>query len=176
MLFTFTLYLHCFLADTFIQSDLQMRTIEVKINKRAMICKCYIIIVLYFSFTKTRAAFRPSNNKRTHFIYNLSYLILLKSWIELNHEIKIVNRIELWVEWIVTSLTIILLSSLIKVITLVFFAHKKYCRSFIKLQLNYWCCMDYFIDVLTTFLGLERGSCVAVDAGSESIWISSKIS
>ncbi len=30
------------LADAFIQSDLQMRTIEaIKINKRAMICKCY---------------------------------------------------------------------------------------------------------------------------------------
>ncbi len=30
------------LADAFIQSDLQMRTIEaIKINKRAMIYKCY---------------------------------------------------------------------------------------------------------------------------------------
>ncbi len=30
------------LANTFIQSDLQMRTMEaIKINKRAMICKCY---------------------------------------------------------------------------------------------------------------------------------------
>ncbi len=30
------------LAETFIKSDLQMRTIEaIKINKRAMICKCY---------------------------------------------------------------------------------------------------------------------------------------
>ncbi len=28
--------------------------------------------------------------------------------------------------------------------------------------------MDYFNDVLTTFLGLERVSCVAVYAGSES--------
>ncbi len=36
-LFTFS-----HLADTFIQSDLQMRTMEaIKINKRAMICKCY---------------------------------------------------------------------------------------------------------------------------------------
>ncbi len=34
--------LHLHLADTFIQSDLQMRTMEaIKINKRAMICKCY---------------------------------------------------------------------------------------------------------------------------------------
>ncbi len=30
------------LSDGFIQSDLQMRTMEaIKINKRAMICKCY---------------------------------------------------------------------------------------------------------------------------------------
>ncbi len=30
------------LADAFIQSDLQMRTMEaIKINKKAMICKCY---------------------------------------------------------------------------------------------------------------------------------------
>ncbi len=38
---------------------------------------------------------------------------------------------------------------------LVFFAHKKYSRSLIKLWLNHWCHMDYFNDVLTTFLGLE---------------------
>ncbi len=53
-----------------------------------------------------------------------------------------------------------------KVIIFVFFAHKKYSRSFIKLQLNHWCHMDYFNNVLTTFLGLERGSSVAVYAGS----------
>ncbi len=40
-----------------------------------------------------------------------------------------------------------------------FFAHKKYYRCFIKLRLNHWCHMDYFNDVLTTFLGLERVSC-----------------
>ncbi len=35
------IYLFSHLADTFIQSDLQMRAIEaVKTNKRAMICKC----------------------------------------------------------------------------------------------------------------------------------------
>ncbi len=34
--------------------------------------------------------------------------------------------------------------------------------------------MDYFNDVLTTFLGLESVSCVAVYRGSESSWISSK--
>ncbi len=41
---TFFLYLFLFrhLADAFIQSDLQMRTLEaIKINKRAMIWKCY---------------------------------------------------------------------------------------------------------------------------------------
>ncbi len=35
--FTFSL-----LADAFIQSDLEMRTMEaIKINKRVIICKCY---------------------------------------------------------------------------------------------------------------------------------------
>ncbi len=37
------------------------------------------------------------------------------------------------------------------------------------------CHMDYFNDVLTTFPGLEHGSCVAVYAGSESSRISSEI-
>ncbi len=40
----------------------------------------------------------------------------------------------------------------------VFFAHKKYSCSFIKLRLNHWCHMDYFNDVLTAFLCFERGS------------------
>ncbi len=49
-----------------------------------------------------------------------------------------------------------------KVLIFVFSAHKKYSRSFIKLRLIHWCHMDYFNDVLTTLLGLERVSCVAV--------------
>ncbi len=36
--------------------------------------------------------------------------------------------------------------------------------------------MDYFNNVITTFLGLERDSSLAVYAGSESFQISSKIS
>ncbi len=63
-----------------------------------------------------------------------------------------------------------------KVVVLVFFAHKKYSRSFIKLRLNHWCHMDYFNDVLATFLDLESGSSIAVYGGSESSRISSKIS
>ncbi len=53
---------------------------------------------------------------------------------------------------------------------------KKYSHSFITMRLNHWCHMDYFNNVLTTFLGLERGSCIVVYAGSESSRISSKIS
>ncbi len=45
--------------------------------------------------------------------------------------------------------------SLNKVVISVFFAHKKDSRSFIKLQLNYWYHMDYFNNVLTTFLALN---------------------
>ncbi len=48
------------------------------------------------------------------------------------------------------------------------FLHKKYFHSFITLHLNYWCHMDYFNDVLTTFLGLELSSCAVVYARSES--------
>ncbi len=41
-----------------------------------------------------------------------------------------------------------------KVVIFVFFVHKKYSHSFIKSWLNHWCHMDYFNDVLTTFLDL----------------------
>ncbi len=47
---------------------------------------------------------------------------------------------------------------LLKVIIFVFFEQKKYSRSFLTLQLNHQCHMDYFNNVLTTFLGLEQGS------------------
>ncbi len=57
-----------------------------------------------------------------------------------------------------------------------FSLHTKYSCSFVTLPLNRWCHMDFFTDILTTFLGLERGSCVAVYAGSESSRIWSKIS
>ncbi len=50
----------------------------------------------------------------------------------------------------------------IVVIIFVFFAHKKYSRSFIQLRLNQWCHVNYFIDVLNIFLALECGSCVTV--------------
>ncbi len=43
--------------------------------------------------------------------------------------------------------------------------HKKCSRSFIKLRLNHWCHMDYFNNVLATFLGLKLASCIAVYLG-----------
>ncbi len=63
-----------------------------------------------------------------------------------------------------------------KVIIFVFFAHKKFSRSFVKLQLNPWCHMDYFTDVLATFLDLDRDSSLAVYERSERSRISYKIS
>ncbi len=49
-LFCFVIYIiftFCYLADAFVQSDLQMRTIEaIKTNKRAIISKCYISMLL----------------------------------------------------------------------------------------------------------------------------------
>ncbi len=50
------------------------------------------------------------------------------------------------------------------VVILVFFEHKTYSHSFIKLRLNHWCHMDYFNNVFITFLGLECGSWVAQKA------------
>ncbi len=35
-----------------------------------------------------------------------------------------------------------------------FFSHTKYSRSFVKLRLNPWCHVDYFTDVLATFMDL----------------------
>ncbi len=65
--------------------------------------------------------------------------------------------------------------SSIPCILFVCFVHKKYSLSFINLRLNPWYHMDYFNEVLTTFLGLDRGSYIAVYAGSESSRIPSKI-
>ncbi len=59
-----------------------------------------------------------------------------------------------------------------KVIISIFFADKKYSRSFITLQLKHWCHMDYFNNVFTSFLDLEHVSCIAVYARSESSWSS----
>ncbi len=60
------------------------------------------------------------------------------------------------------------------VVIFVFFAHKKYFH-FIKLRLILWCHMDYFNDVLTTFLGLERVSCIAVYAGQKALGFNQNI-
>ncbi len=57
-----------------------------------------------------------------------------------------------------------------KVIIFVCFVHKKYSRSFMKLRQKHWRHMDHFNNVLTTFLGLERVSCIAVYGGSECVF------
>ncbi len=44
---------------------------------------------------------------------------------------------------------------------------KKYSRSFVKLWLNHWCHMDYFNNT-STFLDLERVSCVALYGGQKA--------
>ncbi len=49
-----------------------------------------------------------------------------------------------------------------KVIIFVFFAYKKYSCGFVKLQLNSWCHMDYFTDLLATFLDLDCVNYIAV--------------
>ncbi len=59
-----------------------------------------------------------------------------------------------------------------------FFAYKKYSRSFVKLWLNPWCHMDYFTDLLATFLDVDRVNYIATLSmgGSESCQNASKIS
>ncbi len=47
VIYIYIIFTFSHLADAFIQSDLHMRTIEaIKTNKRAIICKCYISILL----------------------------------------------------------------------------------------------------------------------------------
>ncbi len=43
-----------------------------------------------------------------------------------------------------------------KIVIFVFFVHKKYSRSFITLQLNHWCHMDYFNNVLLPFWAIKH--------------------
>ncbi len=43
-----------------------------------------------------------------------------------------------------------------KVVIFVFFAHIKYSHSFVNLRLNHWRHLDYFNDLLATFIGLDR--------------------
>ncbi len=49
-----------------------------------------------------------------------------------------------------------------KVVDFIFFAHKKLSRSFVKLQLNPRCHMDYFNDAFATFLDLDCVNYIAV--------------
>ncbi len=62
-----------------------------------------------------------------------------------------------------------------KVIT-IFFVHKKYSRSFITLQLNHWCHMDYFNDVILPFWALNISVALLSMEGQKALGISSKIS
>ncbi len=55
-----------------------------------------------------------------------------------------------------------------KVVIFVFFAHRKYSHRFVILRLNRWCHVDYFNDVFTTFLSVDRVRILAVYRGSES--------
>ncbi len=56
----------------------------------------------------------------------------------------------------------------------VFFVHKSYSCSFIKLRLNQWCYVEYFINFLTSFLGLGCGSCVALHTALR-LWVGNNV-
>ncbi len=61
-------------------------------------------------------------------------------------------------------------------VVIFFLLRTKYSRSFVKLRLNPWCHMDYFTDILATFLDLDHVRTLDVYGGSESSRIPSKIS
>ncbi len=65
---------------------------------------------------------------------------------------------------------------LLNKVVILFSLHTTHSCSFLKWRLNHWCHMDYFNDVLTTFLGLACVSCFIDYVGSESSRISSEIS
>ncbi len=58
-----------------------------------------------------------------------------------------------------------------KVVIFVFFAYKKYSRSFITLRLNHWWQMDYFVNVFHTFLGLDSVNYLAVNGTVTSLLV-----
>ncbi len=58
----------------------------------------------------------------------------------------------------------------------VFFAYKKYSPSIVKVRLNPWCRIDYFSDLLATFLDVDHVIPVLSLGGSDSSQNASKIS
>ncbi len=70
-LFSFAIYIYIiftiyYLADENTSNENQQKSNDMQV------LYLYIIIVLYFNLTKKCTTFSPSNNKRTHLIYNWS--------------------------------------------------------------------------------------------------------
>ncbi len=54
------------------------------------------------------------------------------------------------------------------------YTQKKYSCSFLKLSLNHWCHMDYFIDVLTTFWAFTFSVALVSMQGQKALWFHQK--
>ncbi len=120
-------------------------------------------------YDATRILFVCKENKNNHFIQQFLCLWFFAAHSQKHH------KAWSWYFWEHVLKTGLEEKKLMnEAIILVFFAHNKYYRSFVKLRLNRWYHMDVFNDVLTTILGLERGSSLVVYGGSENSWFSPK--
>ncbi len=139
---------------------------------------------------KTPTLFNNSSSPCLHpgtILDSITYVNNVCTWISCLHSDQSVNNVAAYITLHMTFTYAMLFKMvpgwrhggdelLNKVIIFVFFAHKKYSRSFVKLRLNPWCHIDYFNYVLPTFLSLDRVRILAVYGGSESSRNSSKIS
>ncbi len=134
---------------------------EVKLFNTVIIFVFFCFVFLFMSTTThgmhssawKQGTVHPSSTSEHQFLRQQHHTCVVLSW----------ARIKDWQEK---------KKLLNKIVIFVFFAHKIDSRSFITLMLNHWWHMDYFTNVLTTFLGLEHGCCGAIYAGSESSRIS----
>ncbi len=96
---------------------------------------------------------------------------------------RLLRLFMLWFEWkqrirvawltqnSIRSLRPVNVELLNKVVIFVFFAYKKYSRSFITFRLNHWWQMEYSDDVFHTLLGLDSVKYLAVNGTSLPVFI-----
>ncbi len=139
-------------------------------SKQRMTSMCLLLFHVNVCFIKRKqvharhASFTWSRSKRMRpdtlstMAVNIIYYVGFPSYVRLSR--RVVEEKNCWIK----SLFLFSLRT------------KKYFHSFVKLQLNPWCHMDYFTNILAICLWTwEHFSCI-VYAGTESSRISSKIS
>ncbi len=80
------------------------------------------------------------------------------------------------VQWIPSKMALWWHELVNEVVFFFFFVYKKYYCSFVKLRLNRWCHVDYFTDLLATYLDVDRVNSIAVYGGTDSSQNASKLS